>query len=127
MSARRGTTEYNDGCRVFVGFAVPNCMAIDGKIYCPCKYCRNNQRLTPDYVLAHLTGGRGMCPGYSLWYMHGETVQRAILPGQGPSHHSIPAGDFGSTEQVECTEQGRSLEWGGDMHAMLRDAFGVHE
>jgi hypothetical protein len=127
MLARRGTTKYNDGCRVFVGFAVRNCTAIDGKIYCPCKACQNNQWHTPDYVLAHLTGGRGMCPGYSLWYMHGETVQGAVLPGRGPSHHSVPVGAARSTEQVECTEQGGSPLRGGDMHAMLRDAFGVHE
>jgi hypothetical protein len=30
-------------------------------------------------------------------------------------------------QEVECTEQGRGLEQGGDMHTMLRDAFGVHE
>jgi hypothetical protein len=74
MSARRGTTQYNDGGRAFVEFAVSNCMAADDKIYCPCKYCRNNQRHALDYVLAHLTGGRGMASGYSLWYMHGETL-----------------------------------------------------
>jgi hypothetical protein len=66
MSARRGTTEYNDGCRAFVAFAVSKCTAVDGKIYYPCKYCRNNQRHAPDYVLAHLTGGRGMSPGYNF-------------------------------------------------------------
>jgi len=33
----------------------------------------------------------------------------------------------GSTEQGECTEQGTILEHGGDMRAMLRDAFGVHD
>jgi len=89
MSARRGTTQYNDGCRAFVEFAVRNCTAADGKIYCPCKYCRNNQRHAPDYVLAHLTGGRGMSLGYSLWYMHGETVQGFAVPGRCPSHPSV--------------------------------------
>jgi hypothetical protein len=68
MSARRGTTQYNNGCRAFVEFAISNCTAADGKIYCPCKYYRNNQCHTLDYVLAHLTRGRGMTLGYSLWY-----------------------------------------------------------
>jgi hypothetical protein len=60
MSARRGTTQYNNGCRAFVEFFVSNCTAADGKIYCLCKYCQNNQCHSPDYVLTHLTGGRGM-------------------------------------------------------------------
>jgi hypothetical protein len=81
MSACRGTTQYNDGCRAFVTFAVSNCTAVDGKIYCPCKYCRNNQRHTPDYVLAHLTGGRGMNSGYNLWYMHSETTSGSAVRG----------------------------------------------
>jgi hypothetical protein len=112
MSARRGMIQYNDGCRAFVKFAVRNCTAVDGKIYCPCKYCRNNQRHTLDYVLTHLTGGKGMSSGYSLWYMHGETIQWSALPGRCPSHPSVTDSAAGSTEQVECTEQGRCLEQG---------------
>jgi hypothetical protein len=81
MSARRGTIEYNDGCRSFVAFAVSKCTAVDGKIYCPCKYCRNNQRHTPDYVLAHLTRGKEMSPGYNLWYIHGETTSGSTVHG----------------------------------------------
>jgi hypothetical protein len=120
MSARRGMTEYNDGCRAFVEFAVGNCTATDGKIYCPCKYCRNNQRHSPDYVLAHLTGGRGMTPGYSLWYMHCETARGSVVPGRCSSHPSVANSAASSTEQGESTEQG------GDMRAMLRNAFGVY-
>jgi hypothetical protein len=110
MSARRGTTQYNDGCRAFVEFAVCNCTAADGKIYCPCKYYRNNQRHPLDFVLAHLTMGRGMSSGYSLWYMHGGTVQGSVVPGRCQSHPSITDLAAGSTEQVECTEQGGGLE-----------------
>jgi hypothetical protein len=61
MSGRRGTTQYNDGCRAFVAFAVSNCTTSDGKILCPCRYCRNNQHHYPDYVLAHLTRGVKAC------------------------------------------------------------------
>jgi hypothetical protein len=32
-----------------------------------------------------------------------------------------------STEHGGGTEQGGSTEQGGDMHAMLRDAFGMHD
>jgi hypothetical protein len=81
MLAHRGTTQYNDGCRAFVEFAISNCTTADGKIYYPCKYCRNNQRHFPDYVLAHLTGGMGMSLGYILWYMHCETAISGPVPG----------------------------------------------
>jgi hypothetical protein len=127
MSACRGTTQYNDGCRAFVEFAVRNCTAADGKIYCPCKYCRNNQRHAPDHILAHLTGGRRMSPGYSLWYMHGETAQWYAVPGWCSSHPSVTDSAAGSTEHGECTKQVGGLEQGGDMHAMLLDAFSMHQ
>jgi hypothetical protein len=128
MSARRGTTQYNDGCRTFVVFAVSNCTAVDGKIYYPCKYCQNNQRHTPDYVLAHLTGGRGMNPGYNLWYMHDETTTGSAIRGQCSSHHSGTDSAACSTEHGESTEQGCvAVEQDDDMHAMLRDAFGMHD
>jgi hypothetical protein len=127
MSAPRGTTQYNDGCRAFVAFAVRNCRSGDGKIYCPCKYCRNNQRHPPDYVLAHLTGGKGMSTGYGFWYMHGETTLNPAGPVRGHDHPSVTDTAACGIEHVEVTEQGGDLEQGGDMHAMLRDAFGVHE
>jgi hypothetical protein len=98
MSARRGTTQYNDGCKVFVAFAVSNCTAADDKIYCPCKYCRNNYRHTPDYVLAYLTGGKGMALGYNLWYMHGETASGFTVRGRCSSHPSGTDSAAGSTE-----------------------------
>jgi len=98
MSARRGTTQYNDGCRTFLTFAVRNCTAIDGKIYCSCKNCRNNQRHTPDYVLAHLTGGRGMTPGYNLWYMHCETTIGSVVRGGCSSHPNGTDSAAGDTE-----------------------------
>jgi hypothetical protein len=88
MSVRRGTTQYNDGCRAFEEFAVSNCTAVDGKIYCSCKYCRNNQCHSQDYILGHLTGSRGMSSGYSLWYMHGETVRGSAVPGRCSSHQA---------------------------------------
>jgi hypothetical protein len=98
MSTRKGTTQYNNGCRAFVEFAVSSCTATDGKIYRPCKYCRNNQRHTLDYVLAHLTRGRGMALGYSLWYMHSETVSGSAVPGRCSSHPSVTDSTVNSTK-----------------------------
>jgi hypothetical protein len=70
----RGTREYNNGCREFVEFAVSNCRTINGKIRCPCKMCLNNRLHSPDYVLKHLTAGRGMMTGYINWWHHGQTM-----------------------------------------------------
>jgi len=137
MSSRRDTTQYNDGCRAFIAFAISNCTAVDDKIYCPCRYCRNKQRHSPDYVLAHLTGCRGMTLGYNFWYMHGETtISRSVL-GQC-SRQVATDSAVGSTEQGGGTEQGRGPEQGedksaeaqnrgGDMHAKLCDAFGMYD
>jgi hypothetical protein len=126
MSACKGMTQYNDGCRAFLAFAVSNCTATDSKIYYPCKSCRNNQRHPPDYVLAHLTEGRGMSPRYILWYMHGKTRISGPVPGRYSNHVAADA-TARSTEHGGGTEQGGSTEQGGDMHAMLRDAFGMHD
>lgn len=114
MTKSRGTREYRDGCRLFVNFAVCNCRIPSGNIHCPCKSCRNNQCHQPDVVLAHLTGGKGIMTTYTTWFWHGEKHVRGPVAG---SYLNRSAADVasGSTEQ------------GGDMHSMLRDAFGMHE
>jgi hypothetical protein len=86
----------------------------------------NNLRHFPYYVLVHLTGVRGMSPGYSLWYMHGDTVRGSTVPGRCSSHPSVTDLAAGSTDQGEGTEQGEGLEQHGDMRTTLCDAFGVH-
>jgi Ca2+-binding EF-hand superfamily protein len=68
-----------------------------------------------------------MSPGYSLWYMHGETAQGYAVLGRCSSHPSVTDSAAGSTEHGECTEQGGRLEQGGDIRTMLHDAFGVNE
>jgi hypothetical protein len=69
-----------------------------------------------------------MNPGYSLWYMHDETTTRSAIPGQCSSYHSGTDTAACSTEHGEVTEQeGVVVEQDDDMHAMLLDAFGVHD
>jgi len=68
-----------------------------------------------------------MAPGYSLWYMHGETASGSIVLGRSSSHPNVTYMAVGSTEHGECIEQGTILEQGGDMRAMLHDAFGAHD
>jgi hypothetical protein len=70
----RGTREYNNGCREFVEFTVSSCRTTDGKIRCPCKMCRNNHLHSPDYVIEHLTAGRGMMTSYINWWHRGQTT-----------------------------------------------------
>jgi len=64
--------------------------------------------------------------GYNLWYMHGETTSGSTIRGQCSSHPRGTDSATGSIEQGEFTEHG-GLEQDGDMHAMLRDAFGMHD
>jgi hypothetical protein len=70
-----------------------------------------------------------MNPGYNLWYMHGETTTGSAVRGQCSSHHSgTDAATGNNPEHGEFTEQGGvALEHDDDMHAMLRDAFGMHD
>ena len=56
MTKPRDTREHRDDCKSFVNFAVGNCTVPNGKIYCPCKICRLNQRHLPSVVHAYLTG-----------------------------------------------------------------------
>jgi hypothetical protein len=95
-----------------VGLAVSNCRTIDGKIRCPCKMCQNNRLHSPDYE--HLIAGRGMMTSYINWWHHGQ--MKPYNPDATiRSNHSATNAVGGSTEE------------GGDMHAMLGDAFGMHE
>jgi len=110
----RGTREYNNGCREFVEFAVRNCRTTDGKIRCPCKMCQNNHLHSLDYVLEHLIAGRGMMTSYINWWHHGQMTPYNPDAAIRLNH---PATDVAA---------GRTEE-SGDMHAMLRDAFGMHE
>jgi hypothetical protein len=114
MTKSKGTREYRDGCRLFVDFAVNNCQIPNGNIHCPCKSCRNNQCHPPGVVLAHLTRSKGIITTYTTWFWHGEKHVRGLAEGSY-SNHSAANAASGSTEQ------------GGNMHAMLRDAFGMHE
>jgi hypothetical protein len=68
-----------------------------------------------------------MTPGYSLWYMQGETARGSAVSGQCLSHPSVTDSAADSTEQGECNVQGGGLEQGGDMCSLLRDAFDVHD
>jgi len=71
--------------------------------------CRYNRLYSPDYVLEHLTAS-----SYINWWQYSQTTPYnsdvAI-----PSNHPSTDAAGGSTEE------------GSDMHAMLRDAFGIHK
>jgi hypothetical protein len=114
MTKPRISDEYLDGCRSFVDFAIQNCETPDGLIHCPCKTCRINRRHPSGIVYEHLTGGKGMWPQYKDWIYHGERPLGAPVEG---SNFTRPVTDAGpNTEDV-----------GGNMQAMLRDLFGMHD
>jgi hypothetical protein len=51
---------------------------------------------------------------YSTWYWHGEKHALALAAGY-------------YLNQLVADAAGGSTKQGGDMHAMLHDAFGMHE
>jgi hypothetical protein len=114
MMKPRISKDYIDGCRSFVDFAVLNCRTPDGLIYCPCKACCLNKRHNPALVFDHLTGGKGMSPQYKEWIYHGEPPVRTQVEETNLPRSAVDAGP--STEDV-----------GGNMQALLRDLFGVHD
>jgi hypothetical protein len=114
MTKYSGTREYRDGCRLFVDFAVSNCRISNGNIHCPCKSYRNNQRHPPGVVFAHLTGGKGIMITYTTWFWHDEKH----VWGPVASSYSNPSA-------VDAASG--STEHGGNIHVLLRDAFGMHE
>jgi hypothetical protein len=114
MMKPRISKDYIDGCRSFVDFAVLNCRTPDGLIYCPCKACCLNKRHNPALVFDHLIGGKGMSPQYKEWIYHGEPPVRTQVEETNLPRSAVDAGP--STEDV-----------GGNMQALLRDLFGVHD
>jgi hypothetical protein len=76
--------------------------------------CQNNHLHSLDYVLEHLTAGRGMMTSYiNLWH-HVQTTPYNPDAAIRSNHPTTDAAG-GSTEE------------GGNMHILLRDAFGMHE
>jgi len=75
------------------------------------------------------------CITYTWQYGHmhkstcpnGETTSGSAVAGRCSNHPSITNLAVDRTELGECTEQGGGLKQVGDMRAMLRDAFGVHD
>ena len=115
MTKPRHPVEYRDGCKLFVDFAVGNCIVPDGKIYCPCKMCRLNRRHLPGVVYSHLTGGKDILPTYKDWMFHGE---KPVWSNVEPPPSNRP---------TTTNAAGGSNDHGGNMHVMLRDVFGMHD
>jgi hypothetical protein len=115
MTKPRHTMEYRDDCKSFVDFAIENCIVHDGKIYCPCKMYRLNRRHLPSVVYSHLIGGKCILPTYKNWMFHGEK------PGR--DHVEPPP----SNRLTTTDAAGGSSDHGGNMHAMLRDVFSMHD
>jgi hypothetical protein len=114
MMKLRISKEYIDSCKSFVDFAILNCGTPDGLIFCPSKACRLNRRHTLALVYDHLTRGKGMWPQYKDWIYHDESPVRTQVEGTNLLISTADAGP--STEDV-----------GGNMQAMLRNLFGVHD
>lgn len=98
--------KYIEGCQGFVELAFGH-SAINGKINCPCKNCKNNKRLDKDNVLFHLLT-KGWHQDYrdlERWFLHNE-------PRQQPPPDINDSGDQSLGDGVD--------DYGGvDYHGLL--------
>ncbi|XP_048627981.1 uncharacterized protein LOC106359087 [Brassica napus] len=76
------TKEYRAGLRGFLQQATNQPFAREhGKIFCPCRKCKNEPYLEIDTVKRHLYN-RGFRPNYYIWFLHGEGASSSST-GQG--------------------------------------------
>ena len=76
------TKEYRAGLRGFFQQATNQPFAREhGKIFCPCRKCKNEPYLEIDTVKRHLYN-RGFRPNYYIWFLHGEGASSSST-GQG--------------------------------------------
>ena len=76
------TKEYRAGLRGFLQQATNQPFAREhGKIFCPCRKCKNEPYLKIDTVKRHLYN-IGFRPNYYIWFLHGEGASSSST-GQG--------------------------------------------
>lgn len=70
MCKSRSTREYENEVDQFLDMAFAK-VCFDGKIICPCKYCKNGKWVTREVAKEHLIVD-GYMKGYTNWIAHGE-------------------------------------------------------
>ncbi|GLT54886.1 hypothetical protein SLA2020_280470 [Shorea laevis] len=116
MKMWRGTVEYIRGVEAFLRFAISNSTTKD-LIVCPCKKCRFRYKLHRDEVYDHLIGLNGIVEGYTDWIWHGEKID----------NHDLHRGPIIEGSGSGPVNKSRTRDHEGEMmHAMLNDAFQMH-
>ena len=71
-SAGRVTDAFLSGLEIFTYHAdCTQIMQENGKMFCPCRKCKNSKNLRSETVWKHLVN-REFTPQYYIWYQHGE-------------------------------------------------------
>ncbi|KAG8380558.1 hypothetical protein BUALT_Bualt06G0028100 [Buddleja alternifolia] len=103
MRKPRSTKEYERGLNQFLDTTFDR-VSLSGKIYCPCKRCKNVKWINREVAKEHLTVD-GFMKGYTNWIAHGEDS---------------------SPNQVNF-QQNNEFNQLDDMYGLIHDAFGVNE
>ncbi|KAH6800123.1 hypothetical protein C2S52_000587 [Perilla frutescens var. hirtella] len=104
MNKSRVIKEYQNGLRFFLDYSFRNA-CINGRILCPCKYCKIGISVSREEALEHLTID-GFIPGYTQWIAHGELLSNS---SRSENQHD----NSGTSSYVD------------KMEGLVNDAFGV--
>ena len=83
----RCSKEYIQGIRNFLQFAFRD-VPSGGKTFCPCVECICRIPLDRTKMQCHLIG-KGFSRGYTVWYLHGESLPKASSSQTNTSHFLV--------------------------------------
>ncbi len=86
VNAPRFSKQFMNGVDNFLKFVIKN-SKLEGKIYCPCRRCRNTLIHLPDTVY-DLLFNFSILENYKHWIFHGEPIERPTL--QKPQYVRSP-------------------------------------
>ncbi|XP_012849503.1 PREDICTED: uncharacterized protein LOC105969303 [Erythranthe guttata] len=101
MHKPRSTKVYKNGLNQFLDMAFAN-VSLNGKIICPCKYCKNAKWASREIAKEHLLVD-GFIKGYTHWVIHGEDTSSSQTR-------------FDNFDQSDMFD---------DMDDLVHDAFGI--
>ncbi|KAL3538402.1 hypothetical protein ACH5RR_001768 [Cinchona calisaya] len=91
------SSTYRSGVEIFIKFAETNSMGSDGKIFCPCRICRNTKRKTVLQVELDLSV-KGFCKYYKNCVFHGKTFSAQSYVSSANDNNSA---DFTSNQESD--------------------------
>ncbi|XP_071931860.1 uncharacterized protein [Coffea arabica] len=96
------SSHYKFGLKDFIEFAKTNGMGLDGKLFCPCRRCRNSKRKSISQVESDLSE-KGFCMYYKNWVFHGEPFSAHSYMSSGKNNNLDENGVGGETDFINET------------------------